>query len=165
MDNISLVIISTASAIGGALISSLIGPYITQSKDRRNARANVIRSLTDVEKLRWGKNQYQELNSAIAELKSAGLIALADRQLIEYYSSLALTSYHSAREDIVEGEEKMWLIPLALGKHIDDTLESLSLTLWHPWRTKLRRNAMLRVLKQKEFEIRTSKDKDIKWLQ
>lgn len=147
----------------GAIISSLIGPYITQSKDRRRARADVVKTITEVETVRWGDDKYPELNKAIAELKSMSLIAMADRNLIDYYSKLALTSYKSAKLQEVEGGEEIWMIPAKLSDHIEDSLESLSLTLWHPWRTKLKRKKFKDNLEKKELKLRKDKTQEINW--
>jgi hypothetical protein len=163
MNSSSLLVL--VSALLGAAVTSLIGPYLLQTKERRIARAKVITALMKVEKLRWGNCDYSTLQSQIAELKATALMARADRQLIEYYSHLALTSHFSAREETVEENETVRMIPSALSSHIDSALEAVSLTLWHPARTAPFRKLTLIRLKAKEKELKATGNVEIIWRQ
>ncbi len=154
-NNPTLILLSAAS---GAVITSLLGPYFTQARDRRGVRAEVLRAIVEVEGMRWGDSDYIVLNKKLAALKAAGLIARADRNLVEYYASLALVSHRSGEKTHVGNNEYVWLVPGELCNYIDDTIAALSLTLWHPVRTWPIRRIIFRRLKKREQTVRERKD-------
>lgn len=145
--------------IGGALITSIVGPYIVQSKDRRAARAAVLKAIMAVERAQWHETDCATLHNRIAELKATALIARADRKLVDYYSRIAKVTYHSAEEhDIEDDGELIWMLPATMTKFSGDTLEALVRTLWHPTKTRLLRGATLKKLQKQEVSVKKELD-------
>lgn len=150
------------SAILGAIVTGLAGPYFMQSKERRVMRAKVLDAIMNVEKSRWGTSSYEDLLIKISELKAVALMASADRKLVNYYVWLAEVSHRSVQVD-EDAARRRWM-PEGVAVLTEDTLEAVSLTLWHPLRTLPIRKWLLKKLKTREqFWRKQNEDPNLLW--
>jgi hypothetical protein len=74
-----------AGALGGALVTSVLQPTISQRGARRDVRADVLRRVADVESTRWADESYPEFRTAIIHLRAAALVAGANRRVVDRY--------------------------------------------------------------------------------
>jgi hypothetical protein len=158
MQNSSLLLF--IGAVGGALITGLIGPYVIQSKDRRVARAEVFKAIRKVESSRWGDEELPTLRSHMADLRAAALVARADRRITEYYTHVALISHNSGEQEYDDEGKSINMVPSPIGDLVNDALETYMLTLWHPVRTYFTRGLLLKRLKKKELLVKERIKKD-----
>jgi hypothetical protein len=133
-------------AVGGAIITSLIAPYVLQNRDRRKARAEVLNSLLEVEQARWHDVSHNFFRNKVAKLRASSLIAKSSREVTEYYIYLAGICRQYSEIDAKEGPFKDGSIPGELGDLVKDAVELLTNILWHPWRTMPFRNKSLKKL-------------------
>jgi choline dehydrogenase-like flavoprotein len=124
-----------------AVIGGIIAPQITQARERRAARADVLTKVNAAEALRWGGENYQEFMRALAALESAAVIARVPRSTIRTYAKAA----KAARDSSVEvdmGDYMGWVVDPAGDAAVETALETLSQAIWHPWLScRLRRRA------------------------
>ena len=89
-------IISLIAALG---IGSLIGQWYTASKDRRTARAAVLKELAAVEKA-WPAADSPRLSDAIRQLEIAALVARVPRAAVLPYVQLATAGLWIVQDEI-----------------------------------------------------------------
>lgn len=120
-------------ALGGAIASSVLAPLVSQRGERRALRADVLHRLGELERLRWfhTDDQFDEFRRALMALRTAGLIAAADRELIEYYCHLAWTARLTS-EHAVEVGDDVGGIPSELADLVRDAAKAVSDDIWHP---------------------------------
>lgn len=129
------------SSLVAALIGGVIAPQITQSKERRAARAVVRERIADVESLRWLEYPYTDFKRALAALEAAALVARVPRTAVQRYvraSEAARGAMKEAPGAGPHGEDASYLLsdaPEALAPA--SALEELSAALWHPWLVRL----------------------------
>jgi len=95
-------IISLIAALG---IGSLIGQWYTASKDRRTARAAVLKELAAVEEARWryldaSAADSPRLSDAIRQLEIAALVARVPRAAVLPYVQLATAGLWIVQDEI-----------------------------------------------------------------
>lgn len=78
-----------AGTVDGALVSSVLGPLITQGRERRDIRADVLRSVGDVERARWAPVEREDFRATIINLRAAALVAGVNREAVDRYARLA----------------------------------------------------------------------------
>lgn len=130
--------LQVVSSLVAALIGGVIAPQITQSKERREARAVVRERIADVEALRWLEQPYQDYKRALAALEAAALVARVPRPVVQRY----VRASEAARDVMVEapgpdGEDASFLPDGPEALAVASALEGLSAALWHPWLARL----------------------------
>jgi hypothetical protein len=159
-------------AIGGALITSVLQPIISQRGARRDVRADVLRRVGDVESTRWAETGWDEFRAATVHLRAAGLVAGANRSLVDRYLYLALVARRQAEKSWAQmlrelgpnAEELGSSIPIPLGELVRDAATLLTESLWHPYRDHWSVRRRLRALEDRERELRDSEDgQDFNW--
>lgn len=90
-------------ALGGALVSSIAAPYILRGPERRSTRAEVMKAVLRLERVRWahhGGSTYHDFNAAIIDLKATAMIAGVDSKLVDKYTYLAAVARSASDEDL-----------------------------------------------------------------
>jgi hypothetical protein len=137
-------------ALSGAVVTSIIAPLITQRGERRDVRAEVLRSLAAVERARWAPSTFEELRAATVALRAAGLVAGANRAVLDRYVLLAAVGWRNStdsHEELADPEMGGGVIDGGLANLIRDASTTLADHLWRPYRT---RRALSRALAQSE---------------
>jgi hypothetical protein len=150
-------------AIGGALITSVLGPIISQRGARRDVRADVLRRIADVESTRWAETGRDEFRAATVHLRAAGLVADANRSLVDRYLYLAQVARRQAEKmrgqlGREEAEAIGSSIPVRLHELVRDAAELLTEHLWHPYRKRWSVSRQLRTIEDRERALRDSKE-------
>jgi hypothetical protein len=96
---------STIVALIGVLgFGSVIGQWFGAGRERRAARAAVLKALAAVESARWGMGEDGTANKgrseAIRELQTAALIARIPRAVIRTYAQLATAASWASQESV-----------------------------------------------------------------
>ncbi|ALL79331.1 hypothetical protein AD006_28955 (plasmid) [Pseudonocardia sp. EC080610-09] len=107
------------SVLGALSVGSLILQWAASGKDRRAARAEVLRALGAVEAARWKfseRDAYQNLRDAIRDLETAALLARVPRRVLIPYSELSIASLWWLMEEADLTE------PVGLDLHISDAV-------------------------------------------
>jgi hypothetical protein len=152
-------------ALGGAIASSVLTPLISQRGERRGLRADVLHRLGDVERLRWFHtgDQVERFRRALVALRAAGLLAGANRALIDYYCHVAWTARLTS-EHAVEIGDDVGGIPSTLGDLVTDAATAVSDDVWHPTTRRWRSNRKVEQLRFREQRLREGPDRtDIEW--
>ena len=74
--------------IASVVASAAVGlgvPYVVARHERRDLRADVLRRVGDVERLRWAPADWDEYRKAIFALRGAALVAGANREIVDRY--------------------------------------------------------------------------------
>jgi hypothetical protein len=74
-----------AGAISGAAVSAIVGPWIAGRHSRRDLRAAVLRSISDVERVRWSSDDYEPFRSAVISCRAAALVTGVNRETTDRY--------------------------------------------------------------------------------
>jgi hypothetical protein len=128
-------------AIGSGVVGGLVGPYVTQSRERMKARAAVLEAVhrsrhvwfpIDPDPFGPPRGEYHpHVEKAIDELESLAMSGGIPRQLVERYAS-ALTS--AARAPGIEDDDWGWLLEDdKVKKELDSARRALTSSVWHPW--------------------------------
>lgn len=96
-------VITDVVAILGVLgVGSILGQYIGSSKDRREARAQVLGALSDAERGRWigtdGPIARSEFETSVRKLQTAALIARLPRDAAWEYAVLSQAARWASEE-------------------------------------------------------------------
>jgi hypothetical protein len=86
-----------ASALGALGLGSVAGQYLAGGTHRGEARARVLRALSDLEHERWANDKPSEFIEATRELTTAALLARIPRDLIREYLTLAYAAWWASR--------------------------------------------------------------------
>ncbi|MBL8160001.1 hypothetical protein JNJ66_06100 [Candidatus Saccharibacteria bacterium] len=124
-------------ALGGAVVTSILGPYLMQSKDRRTARAKALNAMLEVEANRWHPVGYDTFKLKVIKLRAAALIATTDRELVEsyIYISAVAHNYSCSPDNEFNDDEHSGGIPVELAAAAREAGEHLTKVLWYPVRT------------------------------
>lgn len=146
-------------AIGGALISSVLGPYFTQSKERRQARADVLNALMQVEDTRWADQEttYVDFRKAITTLKAAALVAGINSDITDTYTRLAAIARRTSQDNYEEApDEEMasGAIPIELSDLTRDAAEVLITGIRRPFTSRWQRRQLLKAIAAKTKEVK-----------
>lgn len=127
-----------AGAFGGALVTSVLGPLISQRRERRDVRADVLRAVGAVERARWAPVEREDFRSAIIGLRAAALVAGVNRDAVETYARLAQYAQRMSQEswDIVQDPEFGGGIPGTLGGLVRTAATLVTDSVWHPYRKR-----------------------------
>jgi hypothetical protein len=126
-------------AFGGALASSVLGPWISQRRERRDVRADVLRAVGEVERARWAPVPRDDFRAAIINLRATALVAGVNRDAVESYAQLAQYAQRvsedswSVTEDAEAGGGS---ISGSLGELTRQSATLLADIVWHPYRKR-----------------------------
>jgi hypothetical protein len=154
-------------ALGGALVSSVLGPAIAQRRERRDLRADVLRRLAEVERARWAPVSADEFRAAVVGLRAAGLVAGVNRQALDRYIFLAAVAWRESdrtwEERGADPETGGGYIEAAFAALVRHIAEVLADHLWHPFRSRPRLQRGLKESASREQAIRDDPDSETSW--
>jgi hypothetical protein len=153
-------------AVGGALITSVVGPLISQRHERRDVRANVLRAVAEVERARWAPAEREPFRATIINLRSAALVAGVNREAVESYARLAQYAQRMSEDswEVIPDEEFGGGIPGSLGDLTRHAATLVTDIVWHPYRKRRSVTHGLAKLRADEGALRAGKaDRDIPW--
>jgi hypothetical protein len=152
---------AAASVIGALGIGSVIGQYAAAGGQRRQARADVLRTLSVVENERWASELVETpFSIAVREFETAALLARVPRPAVAQYVVFA----HAARwlsVDSLEAypdQEHGGGIPSAYADVVRRSAALITELIWFP---HVRRIGMKRRLRQVEHSADAIADKDV----
>jgi hypothetical protein len=152
-------------AFGGALVSSVLTPAISQRRERRDTRADVLRAIGEIERARWAPTADREtFRAAIVSLRAAALVAAADRDVVESYALLAQYGRRmsEASWEAHHDEEVGGYISLNLAQLTTQSARVLTDSIWHPYRKRRNVRRRLTELHLDEERLR-DEEPDIPW--
>lgn len=126
-------------AIVGAVITSLLAPYLNQSSERRKIRSKVLDAISGIETSRWAAaSSHKEFRDSVRALRSTALIARTNRELTEYYIYLVSVCRFNSERDQEDSPEQEFKgsIPSELSDFARETGDALVTCLWHPVRSR-----------------------------
>ena len=127
---------SAAALLGTLGIGSVVGQYLSDAKDRRTARAEVLHALSVVESARWAPRLEGEpsFRDASRQLQTAALIARVPRRLLVEYLTLAQAAAWLSAESWREsgGDEYGNGIDGYLGDSVRFGAQGLADLIWAP---------------------------------
>lgn len=147
-------------AFGGALASSVLGPWISQRRERRDVRADVLRAVGEVERSRWAPVQREDFRAAIINLRATALVAGTNREAVESYARLAQYAQRMSEESwSVTGDPEAGggSIPGSLGEPTRQSAALLADIVWHPYR---KRRSVGRALVKLHTDLETLREHD-----
>jgi hypothetical protein len=122
--------------IASVVASAAVGlgvPFVVTRHERRDLRADVLRRVGDVERVRWAPADWDEYRQAIYALRGAALVAGAKREVVDHYIFLAGVARRSSDRSW-DGDPKGGAIPTRLANVTTDAAILLAEHLWHPIR-------------------------------
>lgn len=122
-------------AVGGAAIQSVLGPLFGQVHERREYRAKALASVAAVERERWAESEDREpFRSAIGDLRSSGLVAGVNRDLLDTYVLAAAACFGTSLTSWERsgGAPESASIGIPLSEYVMACREALIFSLWHP---------------------------------
>jgi hypothetical protein len=146
-------------AAAGAVITSVLQPLVSQRGTRREMRAEVLRRVADVETARWADSSWSEFRRAVVHLRAAGLVAGANRAVVDRYLCLV----YVARRQSEAGYEEDWPeesggIPTALADLVVEAATILAEHMRHPYRGYRPVQRELRMLDAQERALRDDEE-------
>lgn len=154
-------------AFGGAIASSVLGPLISQRRERRDVRAEVLRAISDIEQVRWAPASWRDYRAAVITARSAGLVADARRDLLDRYLRLAYVARRASDRSWEEcgGEEEAGAggIDAGLSDLVRSAAELVIDSLWHPYRKRWSCWRGARRLKAQEEQLRGDSGLRLRW--
>ncbi|WP_146147490.1 hypothetical protein [Prauserella shujinwangii] len=128
------------ASLAAALIGGVIAPQVTQTKDRRAARAAVREKIDEVDALRWEDQPYLEFRRAIASFEAAAILARVPRSAARRFAEAATEARQESQHfpEGPDGEPITILLDDAKEEAVLAAVSELSLRLWHPWLAKIR---------------------------
>jgi len=154
-----------AGTVGGALVSAL-GPLITQGRERRDVRADVLRGIGDVERARWAPVEREDFRAAVISLRAAALVAGVNREAVDRYARLAQVAQRMSEDswEVIPDPEYGGGIPGALGELTRSAAKLLTDSVWHPYRKRWSVRRALAALGSEEQALRSDEDEtNIPW--
>ncbi|MFG1909012.1 hypothetical protein [Kribbella sp. NPDC048928] len=119
------------STLGAALIGGIIAPYVTKSRERREARAEVLNAILELEQRRWGEIGYDQFQRAAFALQATAVIARVPRWAVVAYLDVAKAARDTSREfDSDDGPT--WVIDSSEEAKVQRELNRLTRVIWHP---------------------------------
>lgn len=145
---------ASIGAVVGAVITSLVAPYILQSSARRTARADALKSLLEVEMARWSGVDHKKYRRKQIELKAAVLVSGGSRVIVDNYSKMAAVARAYSDLDVDDyyynGEGG---IPVDIADCTSDAATLLSQSLWVPLVFRFIPRLRLRSLIKRQGEL------------
>jgi hypothetical protein len=86
--------VATLTSIAGAIgVGSILGGWVTGSKDRRSVRAAALAALGSVERARWAEScDFPAFRQTTRDLETAALLARIPRAVVREYLILAMVA-------------------------------------------------------------------------
>jgi hypothetical protein len=145
-------------ALGGAIASSVLGPWIAQGRDRRDLRANVLQQLALVEERRWASptQPWDPFRDAAQALRAAALVSRAPRELVDLYLRLATVARVASERSLQEvpPHEGGGAINSDLNELVQDAAAYLTDHLWTPVRRRHTLSRNLAAIRTDEQALR-----------
>jgi hypothetical protein len=126
-------------SLAAAVLGGVIAPQLSQTKDRRAARAAVRERIAEVDALRWDDEPYLEFRRALAAFEASAILARVPR-------GRAVQLVHAAEEvrkasqtypDGPDGEPITVVVDHEKDEAWTHAIEELGRTLWHPWLARI----------------------------
>jgi len=153
-------------AIGGAIITSLIAPYINRTTERRKNRADVMEAIIQVESDRWagkGNAKHSDFRRSIVILKAKAMIAGGiDSRIVNEYIEIAQIARKFSDADyypdgVFESDEPTaGSIPASLSNLASGLAENLIEYVVKPFRS----HSTNKVLNEMRNSVKKYKDKE-----
>ena len=146
-------------AVGGGIITGIIGPAVLNSQERRKARAKVLEAIYQVEIARWmsTNNSFDKFRSSIVELRAIALIAKVNQDLLDHYVYMATVGMYASMDSFEEfgndEEAGGGYIPTTLADGIRQAADELLKLLWHPTIGKLFVRKRLKLLRVQQKRL------------
>jgi len=160
-----------SGAVGGAIVSSLIAPYLNRYQERRKIKADVLKALMNVELSRWSsrKNSFEHYMKDIQELRASAMIARAHRPLIEFYVQASALARSGSDDDFESSKDNEFggSIDTDVSEFVSDSAALLTDYLWHPHLSRLHLATRLQALRttraklQKKYSAKKSPSRHI----
>jgi hypothetical protein len=112
----------------------VLTPLIAQRGERRALRADVLHRPGDVEGFRWvaaGDQSSGDFRRALVALRAAGLLAEANRELIDYYCHVAWTARLTSEHAVEVGDDGGGILS-TLADLVRHAATAVSDDVWHP---------------------------------
>jgi hypothetical protein len=133
--------VQVLSALAAAVIGGVIAPQITQTRERRAARAAVLEKVPEVETLWFGDKSRREFRQTLAALEASAIIAGMPRELVRPYIAAAERARKSSSQ-MTDEYGTFWIVETRYTDPAKVALEHLSRAAWHPhltqWGLRLR---------------------------
>jgi hypothetical protein len=135
-------------------------PLITTRHQRRDLRADVLRRTADLERLRWAPAEWDAFRQAVVALRSAALVAGADREIVDRYIFLAHVARRAsdASFEVSPDPEHGGGISSDLADLVVDAAILLTDHMWHPVRKRWAVKRSLDESRAAEREMRATDD-------
>lgn len=137
-----------ASALGALGIGSLMGQYLTQGRERRTVRTDVLAALEACESARWSRAGDTDevaavMTTAVRKLESAAVVSGLPAKPVDQYIVLAWAARWTSYDDVVmcqmEGRDEEFAggIPTNLADVVSAAARDVARLVWSPWRGRL----------------------------
>jgi hypothetical protein len=151
--------------IASVVASAAVGlgvPAVVTRHERRDLRADVLRRVGDVERLRWAPSEWDEFRQAIFALRGSALVAGASREIVDRYIFLAHVARRAsdAAFEVAPDPEFGGGIWGPLADLTTDAATMLAEHLWHPVRKRRLMKRWLRDNRKAEDALRQGGDDD-----
>ena len=156
-------------ALGGAVVSAIVGPLIAQRHERRDLRASVLRAISQVERTRWAPISWEDFREAVVALRAAALVAGANREIVDYFLFLAQVAQEASSNNFEPSDDPIYTggISTVLADLVRDAAENLVDHLWHPVRKRRSVGKALAGLQRREEALRAHEgshdERDFPW--
>lgn len=150
-------------AVGGAAIQSVLGSLFGQVHERREFRARTLNSVAAVERERWASGQDREpFRAAISDLRSRGLVAGTNRELLDAYVLGAAACFGTSLTNWERsgGDPEGGSIGIPLSEYVVACREALIFSLWHPRWALVIRFAVRKILAVRKARLTRQAEKE-----
>lgn len=153
-----------SGAVGGALIQSIVGPMVSQARDRKSARAKVLEHIAEVENLRWAPSDAAEFKRAVLAVRASALVASAPYRLVNGYLMFAQIAHAVSDLDFEEsgGHPESGGIPVPIADLASQSCKFLVAQLWYPHRLRIFRRTHAQELRDmRQFVLEDPAQKEL----
>jgi len=146
-----------SSALGVAIVTALLGPYILGGLDRRKLKAEVLRAVQNIETNRWAPTSRDAFQLAITDLRAASLLAGSNRSLVDKYTFFAAVAWDLSDTeyelDPESPEQFRGSIDAEFSDLVRDAARAVIFSLWHPQLARLVKPITLKKFDRRQREI------------
>jgi hypothetical protein len=131
-------IAQVTSVLTAAGFGSILGSMLAQGKDRRLARAEALKAVNAVERLRWAPTEWDEFVTATHDASAALLLAQVPQRLSRGYLEVAFFAYFLSTgawvdQTDVDPEQRIPQVSGGVSKAVRSAARVVVTALWHPW--------------------------------
>jgi hypothetical protein len=99
-----------AGTLAAAVVGGILAPYVTNSRERRAARANLFVVILQVEERRWGDNtNYKDFRQSVFALQSTAVIGRVPRWAVDNYLHAATKARREGRAMGFDENGPVWV--------------------------------------------------------